>query len=100
LEDNESWDNACPIAARYTDIDVNNHVTAARYLGWIVDSYPVGFHASNSLRALDINYLSETVEGEQLTVRARQIEPTIFLHSLAKSNGAEVCRARLEWEAH
>jgi medium-chain acyl-[acyl-carrier-protein] hydrolase len=97
LEDNESWDSESPITARYTDIDVNNHVTAARYLGWIIDSYPAGFHAQNSLHAIDVNYLSETIEGEQLIVRTRQTGPNVFLHSLTKSNGAEVCRARLEW---
>jgi acyl-ACP thioesterase len=100
LDENTSWDSESPITARYTDIDVNNHVNAARYIGWMLDSYPVGFHLQNSLRAIDVNYLSETIEGEQLSVHTRQSEPKTFTHSLTKPNSAEVCRARLQWSAN
>jgi medium-chain acyl-[acyl-carrier-protein] hydrolase len=99
LEDNETWDSEFPITARYTDIDVNNHVNAARYIGWILDSYPAGFHARNSLRAIEVSYLFETTEGEQLCVRTRQTSTNTFIHSLFKSTGAEVCRARIEWHS-
>jgi len=97
LDANETWDGECSIAARYTDIDVNNHVNAARYIGWILDSYPAGSHKQHSLRSIDLNYLNETVEGEQLIVRTRQMEPQVLLHSVKKVTGVEVCRARLDW---
>lgn len=97
LDDNETWDNDCPITVRYTDIDVNQHVNSSRYVGWMLDAYPAGFHLQHSLRVLEVNYLSETIEGEQLIVRTRQSEATVFNHSLIKPNGSEVCRARLEW---
>jgi medium-chain acyl-[acyl-carrier-protein] hydrolase len=97
LEDNGTWDNDCPITVRYTDIDVNQHVNSSRYVGWMLDAYPAGFHLQHSLRIMEVNYLSETLEGEQLTVRTRQSEPTVYSHSLIKPSGSEVCRARLEW---
>jgi medium-chain acyl-[acyl-carrier-protein] hydrolase len=97
LDDNEAWDNDSPLTVRYTDIDVNQHVNANRYVGWILDAYPAGFHLQHSLRVLEVNYLSETLEGEQLIVRTRQNEPTIYNHSLIKPDGTEVCRARLAW---
>jgi len=97
LDDNETWESDCPITVRYTDIDVNQHVNANRYIGWVLDAYPAGFHIQHSLRVLDVNYLSETLEGEQVIVRTRQSEGTVYTHSLIKPNGTEVCRARLEW---
>jgi len=97
LDDNETWDNDCSITVRYTDIDVNQHVNANRYIGWMLDTYPAGFHLQHSLRVLEVNYLSETLEGEQLIVRTRQTEPTVYNHSLIKPSGTEVCRSRLEW---
>jgi medium-chain acyl-[acyl-carrier-protein] hydrolase len=99
LDDNETWDSEFPITARYTDIDVNNHVNAARYIGWMLDSYPAGFHTQNCLRVIEVNYLNETVEGEQLNIRTHQIDSNTFLHSLIKQTGAEVCRARLTWRS-
>jgi medium-chain acyl-[acyl-carrier-protein] hydrolase len=100
LEDNEIWDNTYPLTVRYSDIDVNKHVNSSRYIGWIMDAYPAGFHLQHSLRVLDVNYLGETLEGEQLTVRTRQTDATVYSHSLIKPNGNEVCRARLEWKVN
>jgi acyl-ACP thioesterase len=100
LIDNETWDNVLPVAVRYTDIDVNQHVNSSRYISWMLDAYPAGFHRQHWLRVLEVNYLSETLEGEQLHIRTRQIEAAAYAHSLIKTSGSEVCRARLEWEVN
>ena len=83
---------------RYTDIDVNRHVNSVRYVGWILDAYPFGFHREHCVRILEVNYLGETLEGEVLSVRTRQTGAAVYCHSLTKASGDEVCRARLEWE--
>jgi acyl-ACP thioesterase len=100
LGDNKTWDNACPLTVRYTDIDVNKHVNSTRYIGWTLDAYPAGFHIDHSLRVLEVNYLGETLEGEQLTVRTRQSDAAVYSHSLIKPSGSEVCRACLEWKVN
>jgi acyl-ACP thioesterase len=100
LPDNETWDGSCPFAVRYTDIDVNQHVNSSRYIGWMLDAYPAGFHLQHWLRALEVNYLGETVEGEGLIVRTRQSDAGVYSHSLIKPGGSEVCRARLEWRVN
>ena len=97
LEDNDTWDSEVHVAASHSDIDVNQHVTSSRYIGWVLDSYPIGFHAQNSVPVLEVNYLNETVEGDEINVRTRESAPGIYLHTLAKADGTEVCRARLEW---
>jgi acyl-ACP thioesterase len=97
LGETETWDNESRITARYTDIDVNQHVTSSRYLGWMLDAYPARFHVQHSLRVVEVNYLGETLEGEELIVRTRRCEARVYGHSLVKASGEGVCRARLEW---
>ncbi len=98
LADDENGEETLSAAVRYTDIDVNGHVNSGRYVGWILESYPLGFHREHCVRVLEVNYLGETLEGEVLSVRGRQAGPGVYRHSLARSSGDEVCRARLEWK--
>jgi len=82
---------------RYSDLDVNSHVNSARYIRWMLDSYPLDFHQSHSIRRLEINYVSETRGGETVSIHSLETAPLQFSHALMKTDGAEVCRARLEW---
>ncbi len=84
---------------RYSDIDVNQHVNSAQYIGWLLDSYSVDFHRSHALRTLEVNYVSETLWADAISVLAHPRSPLEFSHSLIKSNQTEVCRAELEWTA-
>jgi medium-chain acyl-[acyl-carrier-protein] hydrolase len=84
--------------ARYSDIDVNNHVNSARYIGWLLDSYSLQFHQGHSLRSLEINYLGETLWGEAIAVSSHQRSPLEFSHSIVNAGGIELCRANLEWK--
>jgi medium-chain acyl-[acyl-carrier-protein] hydrolase len=98
LPDNEAWDGEFSSTVRYTDIDVNRHVNAGRYIDWVLNAYPFPFHLGHGLRVLEVNYLDETLAGEVLRVRTRQTSATVYSHSLTRAGGTEVCRARLEWE--
>ncbi len=86
------------IKVNYSDIDVNRHVNSGRYIDWILDAYPSGFHRQHWVRELEVNYLGETLEGEVLSVRSRLAGPGAYCHSLIKAGGDEVCRARLQWQ--
>lgn len=97
LTESAPWDEVSTVAVRYTDVDVNRHVNSARYVGWILDAYPVAFHEAHALQRLEVNYLGETVADEVLSVHTGRRSPTVFCHSLVKARGTEVCRARLEW---
>jgi medium-chain acyl-[acyl-carrier-protein] hydrolase len=83
--------------ARPSDIDVNAHVNSAKYLDWILDSYPFDIHRRLALKLLEVNYLGETRVGDALKVHAVETEPNIWHHSIAKPGGAEVCHAKLSW---
>lgn len=97
LPDCDAWDGCSLATVRYTDIDVNGHMGSSRYINSMLDAYPFEFHREHLMQALEVNYLNETRVGEGLGVRTRQTSPTAFCHSLAKENGVEVCRARMEW---
>lgn len=52
--------------AGFSDLDVNGHVNNTKYLDWVDDLLPSGFHRDHSLRELVICYLSEVLEGQYL----------------------------------
>jgi len=87
------------MTANYSFIDVNGHVNSASYVGWLLDAYSIEFHRFHSPRHLQINYLSETLAGELISVFTVETKPGNFSHSIKKSNGQEVCRACISWEA-
>lgn len=54
---------------RFMDLDINGHMNNCRYLDWICDLLPSGFHHSNSIREFTLYYLSEAREGEALKMQ-------------------------------
>lgn len=88
---------ALTTTVRYSDIDVNRHVNSAQYINWLLDSYSVDFHRRHALRALEVNYVGETLWADIVSVLVHQRSSLEFSHSIIKSNQAEVCRAELKW---
>jgi acyl-ACP thioesterase len=56
----------CSRTVRFTDLDVNGHMNNCRYLDWIDDLLPSGFHKHHQIREFSLCYLSEIREGETL----------------------------------
>ncbi len=82
---------------RYTDLDVNKHVTAARYLQWMLDSYPTAELEAHEPRSIEINYLAEARMGDQVSVcyeRQQGFDLCVVSRAL---DHKELCRARIEW---
>ena len=52
----------------YTELDRNGHMNNTRYLDWIDDLLPSSFHKENPVREFTICYLSEALEGQDLTL--------------------------------
>jgi hypothetical protein len=85
------------VTVRYSDIDVNGHVNNSRYVGWIMDSYPVEFHRNHSVCSLEVNYLGETVGDDAISLLSKEAAPGEYWHSAVKTGGGEVCRTRVKW---
>lgn len=87
--------------ATFTDMDLNHHVNATRYVEWMLEGLPDGFRESgNELSEIEINFNGECRSGDELVVLARESGTAgEFLHSVAKvGDGTVVCRARSVWK--
>ena len=52
----------------FTDLDRNGHMNNTKYLDWIDDLLPSAFHQDHIPREITVCYLSETREGQELTM--------------------------------
>ncbi len=52
----------------FTDLDRNGHMNNTKYMDWIDDLLPSIFHREHALAEFTVCYLSETREGQELTL--------------------------------
>jgi acyl-ACP thioesterase len=81
----------------FTDIDVNRHVSAVKYLQWIIDSHPSPFLEDMHLTSVEIGYLAEAVLGDDVSVGFAPADCGEICRIRRTRDGMELCRARLEW---
>ena len=85
--------------ARYSDIDMVDHVNNATYARWMMDEIPVELQRPNILKKMNINYLGECFLGDKVKVHHTVINKSNFLHEVVNSNGDKViCRMHSLWE--
>ena len=63
-------------SVNYSDLDVNGHMNNTRYLDWLCDLKCASFHKSHPLKAVNICYMSEALEGQ--TIRLSWDGDTLF----------------------
>lgn len=86
------------VEAGYQDLDVNSHVNNVKYVEWILEGMPLDFHATHRLREMGINYLSEALYGDRISISRQKKEGGTFLHCLRREgDGKELCRAETSW---
>jgi medium-chain acyl-[acyl-carrier-protein] hydrolase len=83
----------------YSDIDVNSHVTSARYLQWMLDSFPPEVLTGQELATVEISFLSEAVLGDHVTVSREEGGDANLCSIRRTGDGKELCRARIGWRA-
>ena len=59
---------------RYSELDVNGHMSNTRYLDWMMDLLPSAFHAGHNLQEFTVSYLREAKEGENICLNY-ELEP-------------------------
>jgi acyl-ACP thioesterase len=91
--------NGIDITARYSDIDMVDHVNNAIYARWMMDEVPVDYQQRNTIKKLSINYLGECFLGDKVKVFHTVIKQLNLLHEVVNSNGDKViCRIHSTWE--
>ena len=71
----------------FTDLDRNGHMNNTKYLDWIADLLPSGFHSSRTPLEFTVCYLSETREGQELTMSWEMEEDGKLLVDAHRQNG-------------
>ncbi|MFW5709863.1 MAG: acyl-[acyl-carrier-protein] thioesterase [Bacteroidota bacterium] len=72
-------DLVAEINTAYYDIDLNRHVTATRYIDWMMDSFSIEFHGENYPSLISINFLKETMPGEFLQISRKKSSDNCYL---------------------
>jgi len=63
----------------FFDMDLNKHVTATRYIDWMMDSFSLEFHQSKYPAKLSINFLKETMLGDKIILKREKVAENEFL---------------------
>jgi medium-chain acyl-[acyl-carrier-protein] hydrolase len=85
---------------KVSDLDVNLHTNNVRYIKWVTDTYDLDYTMGHSPVSLEVNYLAESVWGEEVFITSgRETNTTSFIHSVIRSNdNRELCRMRIDWK--
>ena len=65
----KATDNHQERTVRFSDLDYNGHMNNCKYLEWVADLLPSGFHKDRQVREITLSYLSEAREGEALALQ-------------------------------
>jgi len=89
--------NTFPV--KYSDLDINMHVNNVQYIKWVLDTYPLDFIYQNSLKTAEINYISESLPGDDIYILVQESDEGLFKHSIIRNNDKkELCRLILGWK--
>jgi acyl-ACP thioesterase len=97
----ERIDREHRLSVQLSDLDINDHVNNARYVEWVLNTYPLDFVQAHEVHGCEVNFLSECGYAEAMTIRTLTRLDETYLHAVARQGGeGEVCRIRLRWRPH
>lgn len=83
---------------KYSDLDINMHVNNVKYIQWALDAYPLDFRLNNEMDEVEVNYLSESLPGDEVSIEICQSGSDQYIHSVMRKNDdKELCRVRVKW---
>lgn len=81
--------------AKYSDIDINNHVNSLNYVQWLSDCFSLDFYREHFIRRFEINFLKEITWGDNGKVHRQRIAPGDYLFQIETKEKGPACRARI-----
>lgn len=81
---------------RYFDIDTNHHVNNAHYFDWMLDSLPLAFLKSHTVKSMSIKYDNEVTYGDEIVSRAQLTELTS--HHQIRNGEQLAAEATITWQ--
>jgi len=84
---------------RYSDLDINMHVNNVNYIKWVMDTYPLDYILGHRIIFAELNYLHESLPGDEISVMVSESGPDSFNHSIIRKNDdRELCRLKIKWD--
>jgi medium-chain acyl-[acyl-carrier-protein] hydrolase len=84
---------------RYSDIDVNHHVTNASYVGWAIDAIGASTWSDCRLAKFDVQFMAECGLGASVWSRATLQGVDCWRHSIVREDDQkELARAVSTWK--
>lgn len=87
------------LEVKFSDLDINGHVNNVRYIDFILDHFPYNFRMENQLYEIEMNFLKESKNGQEIQILHKEIKPeSEYLHTLFnKSEERPSFSARTQW---
>lgn len=70
-----------PRRVRFSEVDINGHLTNTRYIDWMTDLADTGFHRDHPWRGLRIDYRRETFPEEEIVLDWELTDSRVFCAS-------------------
>jgi len=89
------------LRAGYSAIDLVGHVNNARYIEWVCDTFPIDWHLSHQLEALQINYDREVHPEDEVSVKVAPLNGQPGAFALSGQNltqSTEAFTASVSWK--
>jgi acyl-ACP thioesterase len=93
----DSGEETARFTVRFTDIDVNRHMNASKYMQWILDSYPFEVLAERELESCELNFIAEAKPDDKIAIFADSGSEMDRCSVRRVSDGRELCRSELVW---
>ncbi len=89
---------------RYSDLDLYNHVNNAKYIQWILDSYPEEMNREYEVTTFEINFVSEAKMGDEVAIYTERLKSSssepAFHHGIKrKADNRDICLAETMWRS-
>ena len=83
---------------RFSDIDVNLHVTNTSYVSWAIETVEESTWRERWICGLDIQFLAECSLGAWVAVHTGSLESECLVHSMTREQDSkEIARACTRW---
>lgn len=81
--------------AKYSHIDINNHVSTIHYVEWICNYFTIKQFQQKNIVRFEINFINEIIFGDEVRIFATEFEKDDFRFEIRKNDNV-ACRARIK----
>jgi medium-chain acyl-[acyl-carrier-protein] hydrolase len=83
------------VKARFTDIDMYQHVNNARYISWVLDMLPEEWHKKNGISSFLIEFINETRLGDEVQLFADITGNPLLVRGVRMEDDKVIFRSRI-----